>query len=420
MNTRLSLCIALIALSTTCAMAQSPTTGRNTEEAGLEMSVNPMDTAVSNLISKVAERYYLAASNDVSRAGFGVDLWKEFKYGAGGSIIGVLINEGFNIANYRKKQRNEYEQMVSKECTYTDTVAHVRGNTDFYSRNSLYGPLDPSNINFDGITFHSELGGTDFLYISCHLDTTRLTHLFEHSKFYLVVDSIYFDPKLCHLPNLSANGIHMDDEARRKVKVDRNDSFSFDEREKLKIDMEMTLTSSWINEAVMVMKDVELGRFTLSVDIPTCDYYTYSRRQTLANIAHHRATRGQPDAPHMTKADTTLVVVNGDCFVVPRSYMPLNQTTRMWGTGEYKLAVRLTESCDMKKTRQPADGGEPEEYDWNDDYNKLRDLQKRSSGFKEIFHIIYQQNGSTVLKTIVKQVVNVSAEAADLMESSLM
>lgn len=316
------------------------------------------------------------------------------------AAIDIVSTEIINWANYRKTRKSEWMRMIERENSYTDSISSIEGLYDFYSETSRYGALDPSHINFNGISVRGVHKGKEFIYLSCHIDTTRLDHLFRHSKFYLVVDSIVFKPYECHLPNLNANGIRV----TRENESERNNQFSFDEREFLSFGMDLEITSSWINEAVMLHQNVSLGSFKLKFNIPSgVDVYKYSRKEIITN--HHRMKHDSS-----LRLDTTLIHMEGDCFVVPRSYMPISGTEPMWGTGAYNFKVRFNEKCQFVQN--------PERNEklrkWHSDYKRLRKLQKKNKGVWESVRNLWQQNGNTMIKTIVKQYLTNTASAAGL------
>ena len=78
---------------------------------------------------------------------------------------------------------------------------------------------------------------------------------------------------------------------------------------------------------MQVHRDVFLGSFDIEIPIKednlTGSVYFYSRQQALAE---HKPT----------------IEVTGDCFVVPRSYMPVSAQNPSWGTGEYKLKLVMS------------------------------------------------------------------------------
>ncbi len=307
------------------------------------------------------------------------------------SLVDITATEIVRLVNLRSTQKKEWAQMIEKECKYTDSISSVRGLKDFYTETSRLGALDPSNMNFDGISVRGVRDGHEVLFLSCHIDESRLAHLYQHSKFCLIVDTIAFYPYECHLPNLRANGIVLSPSET----TERDNKFSYDEREQLTIGMELSLSSSWINEAITIQKDVELGNFKMSVTIPYgTEVYTYSR----AAIDQNRKMVSEGKAPKDVQLDTTYVNLSGDCFVVPRSYMPINGNDSMWGTGEYSMKVKFSESC--RFSQDPTRNMKMK--NWKQDYQQLRKMQRHDNAFTEYFRTLWRQNGNTLMKTMVK------------------
>ena len=379
MNKRIFLFFSTLCL---CIMAQAqPESGLSgavmmEEVDNWQISVNTMDSGCRDRITSVVNRMQASGATRSVTA----DILKAMGYGGITAAVDIVATEVINLAKYRKQQKQKWMQMIQQENNYTDSLMYVSGVKDFYAETSGYGALDPSNINFDGISLRGMRNGDEVVFISCHIDTTRLDHLFQHSKFHLVVDTIAFNPFKCHLPNLAANGIRM----MKDDKNGRDNSFKFSEREHLTIGMELSVYSSWINEAVMVQKDVLLGTFKMNVRIPdNVQSYHYSRAEAL-------------------KENKELVEMEGDCFVVPRSFMPISATERMWGTGEYNLKVKFRESCQFS---QDATTNEKLKH-WEKDYKQLRAMQKKGSQANEYFSTLWKQNGATLVKTMVKQGLN--------------
>ncbi|MGM9847614.1 MAG: hypothetical protein ACI31F_06655 [Muribaculaceae bacterium] len=371
-----------------------------------QVSVNEMEQHRRERITTIAEELQEAG---MTRS-FGTDILKAVGFSAISTLVDVVATETVNLAKYRKRQKAEWMRMIQNECNYTDSISSIKGLKDFYKENSSYGALDPSNINFDGITIRGMRNGDEVVFITCHIDTTRLEHLFRHSKFHLVIDSIAFNPFVCHLPNLAANGIRL----MEKSETERDNSFTFSERNHLTIGMEMELYSSWINEAVMIQQNVKLGTFKFNVTIPDhVEIYHYSRAQIQRNIdmlAKDPSLRNPDGSP----LDTQFVEMEGDCFVVPRSFMPLCQNERMWGTGEYNIKVKFRETCQFS---QDETTNEKLKH-WHKDYEQLRKMQKKSSEVNEYFRTIWNQNKDNIIKTTVKQGLNTSLQSAGLSSSA--
>lgn len=348
------------------------------------LEVNPMDGKTKEKLNRVAANYRSRDRSVLS------DLGNSMLTGGVTAVINVLGTEIINLTQIRSKQHKAWLEMRQKECTFIDSLQSVKGQSDFYSRQSNYGPLDPSDMNFDGITFSANRDGKEVLRMVCHIDTTRFEHLFLHSKFYLVVDSIAFYPYRSFLPNLKANRVEQPRPGASEDEIDywnTISSFSFDEYHNPTVNIKMDLTSSWINELVQVYQDVKLGTFSVNIPVKEDELddsvYIYSRKTALAE--------------HLPTID-----MEGDCFVVPRSYMPVSANNPSWGTGEYKMKVVLTENCRYN----PKDG---RAKNWHRDYKQLVKMQNNGKAKNEYWDDVvttFRDNGNTILKATYTPVLN--------------
>ena len=379
-----------------------------------EVNVRQMPADVREEITETMSR--LNGTED--DRGIIAEVGKAVGFGLISSLVDVVVTETFNLAQYRKKQKREWMKMIQNENNYTDSITSIKGLKDFYTQPSTRGALDPSDINFDGIEIRGMRNGKEAIYMSCSIDRDKLDHMFRHSKFNLVIDTLAFYPYQCHLPNVTANGIRTMNELKKgkaKVKGDTilrpgkgGNGFSFDERNNLRVAIDFSLSSSWINQAIQVHQNVELGDFKFMINIPdNVLVYTYSRRGVMDKA------KDMPEPEREAFLNKELLKVEGDCFVVPRSYMPLGDGTPRWGTGEYNIKVKVRESC------QFADNSEKAKH-WHEDYKRLRQMQNRSSEVQEYFQTLWNQNGmkllkssySTALGTAVKQLQGTAGAAA--------
>lgn len=379
-----------------------------------EVNVRQMPADVREEITETMSR--LNGTED--DRGIIAEVGKAVGFGLISSLVDVVVTETFNLAQYRKKQKREWMKMIQNENNYTDSITSIKGLKDFYTQPSTRGALDPSDINFDGIEIRGMRNGKEAIYMSCSIDRDKLDHMFRHSKFNLVIDTLAFYPYQCHLPNVTANGIRTMNELKKgkaKVKGDTilrpgkgGNGFSFDERNNLRVAIDFALSSSWINQAIQVHQNVELGDFKFMINIPdNVLVYTYSRRGVMDKA------KDMPEQEREAFLNRELLKVEGDCFVVPRSYMPLGDGTPRWGTGEYNIKVKVRESC------QFADNSEKAKH-WHEDYKRLRQMQNRSSEVQEYFQTLWNQNGmkllkssySTALGTAVKQLQGAAGTAA--------
>lgn len=294
------------------------------------------------------------------------------------SIIGLGINF---IYDKLASHRQDWMQAVQKECTYTKQLSMQTEIVDFYKKPSRKGAMDPENIVFNGFGCRQTIGGNsqegngsqgnnqsgkaqgnapqggspaegnadrnnrtdsvkpdasaskDVFYVFCKLRTDEVgkQRITNHSKFEVVVDSIYFNPYICNLPNDSA----MDADSRIE--------FNFDSRNNLTFTLTANVTSSWMNEAIQIYRDVPLGEFRVTAKIDKEDLEKDSLGNTIFTYSSERDK-------NTTKAEK--VSVTGDCFIVPRSYVGTvdgTAFTNAWGTGQYKIDMQVTESCSINR-----------------------------------------------------------------------
>lgn len=359
----------------------------------LQMSVNTINAndsiRINNYIQKQRKSRSLLAVAGLSVLG-----------GIVNDATSIFINEIMNVANIRSNQQAEWETIIENECYYLDSLSYTNGLKDFYSSGSFDGPLDPANFNFNGFTLESTRYGEDVLRFYCHVatDEAGLNQIFNHSKFNLVLDSMYFSPYNCHLPNMAANDIYPDEE----VDYGRNLSFSFDDRENLIVGLYFSITSSWYNEAVMLFRDVNLGGFMVQIPINEekleDGVFVYKRTDIDANREFYENNRDlfDPESPsydtNLLMPDTTYLTISGDCFIVPRSYMPLPGGISHWGTGEYNVEFYITEQCNVTDEMRE---------NWRRDYKKINRMKKESK-LGSYMVSLYKQYGNTMVRNMIE------------------
>lgn len=354
-------------------------------ETSFVLNVNPMNGERKDKLNRVASNYR-SRNRSILK-----DFGNSMLAGGTAAIINVVATEIINLTQIRSKQKKAWEEMRQKECMFVDSLQSVKGQSDFYGRQSNYGPLDPSDMNFDGITLKANRGGQEVLKMVCHIDTTKFDHLFLHSKFYLVVDTIVFHPYRSFLPNLKANRIeqpHANEASQDEIDYwNTIRQFSFDEHGAPTVNIKMDVYSSWINELVQVYQDVRLGTFSVNIPISEKELkdsiYIYSREKA---IAENRPT----------------INMDGDCFVVPRSYMPVAANNPSWGTGEYKMKVVLSEKCRYN----PKTG---RSKNWHRDYKQLVRMQNHGKAKNEYWSDVvttFRDNRNTILKATYTPVLN--------------
>lgn len=314
----------------------------------------------------------------------------------------IFVTEIMNVANIRSNMKAKWDELIENECYYLDSLTFMNSLSDFYKQGSFDGPLDPADLNFNGFTLNAQHNGKDVLKFYCHVDTDEagLNQIFNHSKFKLVLDSMYFDPYSCHLPNMAANYIYPDEEKD----YGRNLTFSFEDRENLIVGLYFNISSSWYNEAVMLAKDVQLGSFNVQIPIEEYDLedglFIYKREIIDANRDYYKAHQQEfdPESPlydsTLMMPDTTYLNINGDCFIVPRSYMPLPGGVAHWGTGEYNVDFYFIEQCNITDEMRE---------NWRKDYRKLNKMRKESVVGTYLVNL-YHQYGGEVVRTVIETV----------------
>lgn len=388
--------LLLLLLICSCSFAQGPMAGvqpkdgmmgnlQNMQMDNFEVNVNQMDDETRKKLNQVAAIY-----RSKSRGAF-TDISKSMLYGGVSSVFTVISNEIISLTKIRSQQKKKWMEMRQNECLFIDSLQSSKGQSDFYRKPSVHGALDPSDMNFDGITFRASRNGNEILKMVCHIDTTKFSHLFLHSKFYLVLDSVVFHPYQSYLPNLSANRIRGVDSKSSKEQIDywnMISKFSFSEQQSPTINIRMDFSSSWINEAVQVYQDVKLGSFSVNIPINEMDLgkdsvYVYSRQEAL--MKHKQ-----------------LIDITGDCFVIPRSYMPVAATNPSWGTGEYKMKVVMSERCQYNPTKGRSSN-------WHKDYKQLVRLQNHGKAKNEyMMNVVssFKESKDNIIKATYTPLIN--------------
>jgi len=236
-----------------------------------------------------------------------------------------------------RDKRPDWHKSTMEECRFVKFLPMKTQVLDFYSQPSSNGAIDPSNMKFSGFGCSQTIniideGGKrheeEVFYVSCKLrdDDAGIARMLNHSKFEVVIDELRFNPMLCNLPNDSINP----DPATRV-------EFSFDKRKDLVFNVDAVVSSSWINEAIQVNDDIELGRFHIQASIDPFK---------LDNDGVFRYKRGEADDAGK------MVTVTGESFIVPRSYIgssDMQTASDSWGTGQYRINMVISETCSINE-----------------------------------------------------------------------
>ena len=281
------------------------------------------------------------------------------------TFFDIGVNAIGQLVTRRERQKKEWEEAVKKENVYQTVINSVSEMSDFYDAPSFDGAMDPKGMRFDGIgCLRTEAGDTTF-YISCHIDRDKLHRIINHSKFELVLDTLILSPTHSSLPNTQLSI-----------------PFSFEERKDFTLSMDITISSSWMNEIVQLQKNQELGTFTINIPVDP---------QTLDKNGFLRYVRHQGEAPRYR--------VLGECFIVPRSYMGFRDERDnfkdCWGTGEYKLTVSIKESCDVTEQYRA---------NWKNDYKHRKEMAKKGKEMgllEQSWQIVSKQDWNEITKSWV-------------------
>lgn len=311
---------------------------------------------------------YSESTNAISRGYMGnlldasVGAGKGIASGYVTSFIDMGVNAVGSLVTKNSRQKKEWEESIKKENIFETKISTVSEVNDFYQDISFDGAMDPKGMRFDGIGCLRKDGKDTVFYISCHVDRSKLHRIVNHSKFELVLDTFILSPTHSHLPNSPYNI-----------------PFSFEERKNFILAMNIKLISSWMNEIVLLQKDQILGEFSITIPI---------KPENLDARGYFRYVRKE-DEPGFHK-------IAGESFIVPRSYMGYRDDTDeykdCWGTGEYKLAITLKETCEIT-----------DEYreNWKSDYKRRKKMQPDTSFVASTWQTISNQRWDEQAKSWV-------------------
>lgn len=241
-----------------------------------------------------------------------------------------LISMGLNyFTEALKSDREKWYRKAQQQCYYNQSLSAESKIDDFYALPSTKGAMDPENLKFEGFGCKNYIElmdkpkeGVGVFYVFCKMrrDSVGLRHIVNHSKFYVEIDSLYFNPKYCNLPNDSTGSA--------------DNRFNFQKRDNLSLELKVRFYSSWINQAVMISNDQLLGEFNVNVEID---------KNKLNKDGLFIYDKNDPDFDD-------LISVDGDCYIVPRSYTGTTDGISYqpsWGTGQYRIEMEVTEKCSI-------------------------------------------------------------------------
>lgn len=264
------------------------------------------------------------------------------------SAMTNLISMTIRLAQKNKRDREEWLRTANQQCHFQHRLSSEVFIDDFYYLPSNNGALDPMNMKFTGFGCISTLRPTAFppdkklgnhdtcksdkqslevqqalsdtnelleFYFLCRLrdDSIGLSRIANHSKFEVEIEQLVFDARHSCLPNDSVSG--------QKLRP-----FDFKGRKEFVFNLNVKIFSSWVNEAIMLFDNQQIGEFNITARIDSSDLnedylFVYDSEK------------------HGDK-----VSVTGESFMVPRSYTGTAQSPS-WGTGQYRLEVTIHEDC---------------------------------------------------------------------------
>ena len=241
-----------------------------------------------------------------------------------------LISLGINyVTETLKSDREKWYSKAQQQCYYNQSLSAESKIDDFYALPSTKGAMDPENLKFEGFgcknyieVMDGSKEGVGVFYIFCKMrrDSIGLQHIVNHSKFFVEIDTLIINPKYCNLPNDSTGSA----ESR----------FNFEKRDNLSLELKVRFYSSWINQAMIIANDQLLGEFTVNIEVD---------KDKLNKDGLFIYDKKDPDFK-------SLVSIDGDCYIVPRSYTGTTDGVSYlpcWGTGQYRVEMEVSENCSI-------------------------------------------------------------------------
>lgn len=272
------------------------------------------------------------SSRAVAQRGlFGDLLWQAFTSSFKQKTINAtsnLVSLGLSyLQEALKSDREKWYRRAQQQCYYNQLLSAETKIDDFYALPSTKGAMDPENLKFEGFGCKNYIEmmdksreGVGVFYIFCKMrrDSIGLRHIINHSKFMVEIDSLVINPKYCNLPNDSTGSA--------------DSRFDFEKRDNLNLELKVRFYSSWMNQAAMITNDQQLGEFTVSIKVD---------KHKLNSQGLFIFDKNDPDFED-------LISIDGDCYIVPRSYTGTSDATSFqptWGTGQYRVEMEVSERC---------------------------------------------------------------------------
>lgn len=273
-----------------------------------------------------------SSRNEAQKGLLGDLLWQGFSSAFQQKSVNAtsnLVSLGLNyLTEAFKSDREKWYQKALQQCYYSQQLSAETKIDDFYALPSIKGAMDPENLKFEGFGCKNyiEVGnskeGVGVFYIFCKMrrDSVGLRHIVNHSKFMVEIDSLIVNPRYCNLPNDSS--------------CSADSRFSFEKRDNLSIELKVRFYSSWMNQATMIANNQQLGEFTINVEVD---------KDKLDKNGFFVYNKNDEDFKD-------LVSIDGDCYIVPRSYTGTTDGLNYqptWGTGQYRIEMEISEQCSI-------------------------------------------------------------------------
>ena len=390
----------------TASTKGAPTNSRNERPAQRKFQILVKNVDKEKIIKDSNERFLelQASANDRAALGtFGNILWGAYS----SSIVQKTVNATSNLVslgvNYLteavKSDREKWYRSAQEQCKYSQVLSSESNIDDFYAAPSTKGAMDPENLKFEGFGCKNYIeltespgSGVNVFYIFCKMrrDSLGISHIVNHSKFLVEVDTLIFVPQYCNLPN--------DPTGNPKNR------FSFEKRNNLNMTLKARLYSSWMNQATMIANDQLLGEFTVHIKIDP---------KKLNDKGEFIYDKNDPDFEK-------LVTIEGDSYIVPRSYTGTTDAQNYqpsWGTGQYRIEMEVAEECRIidsyYQIRESGNGKEvafadatpgKKKWDkakWKTEWNVMNERRKSDSVWKNMWQcIVTAYKGSSWTATL--------------------
>ena len=345
------LCLFLLILNSAAAFCQVES---------YKTSIYTSDELADEIQAAVEENRSRGLGADMLNAGA-----KAFM-GIGTGYVTSALDFGVNFIGQliTKKATNQknWEETVAKESKYATEISTIAELNDFYDMISLDGPMDPKGMRFDGIGCLKMHDKDTSFFMSCHINKDKIYRIVNHSKFELVLDTLIINPFKSNLPNTNLDI-----------------PFSFEQRGSFTLNITFDISSSWMDQLPQMNKDQVLGSFSLNVPVSEGD---------LDKDGMFRYVRKGGETPRYN--------ILGESFIVPRSYMSIrdndDKMRHTWGTGEYKLSMKITESCGISQQYRD---------NWKADYALRKSLQPKPTFWEGTWKMVTSQKWDEIGKSWV-------------------